>query len=137
MRVKPSGWTDRSFERGFTLIEVLVALLIAMLVIGVFTAGTLEGIRGARDSAQMEEALVRARSRLAQTALAPVEGDFQGDDGGGFHWHVLTRAKDRYEAPDSHTATILYAITVWVSWQSGTRSRDVRLDGERLFTPAR
>jgi prepilin-type N-terminal cleavage/methylation domain-containing protein len=121
-------------ERGFTLIEVLVALVIAMLVIGVFTAGTLEGIRGARESARMEEALVRARSRLAQTAAAPAEGDFQGDDGGGFHWHVLARAKDRYEARESHTVTILYAITVWVSWQSGTHTRDVRLDGERLFT---
>jgi Prokaryotic N-terminal methylation motif len=122
-------------EGGFTLIEVLVALVIAMLVVGVFTSGALEGIRAARESARVEEALVRARSRLAETSATPAVGDFQGDDGGGFHWHVNTRATDRYENPKSHTVTTLYAITVWISWRSGTRSRDVRLDAERLFTP--
>jgi type II secretory pathway component PulJ len=132
-RLLPSPRLPR--EHGFTLIEVLVALTIAMLVIGVFTAATLEGIRGARESARVEEALVRARSRLAQTALAPVEGDFQGDDGGGFHWRVHTEAKDRFVQPEVSTATMLYAITIWVSWRSGNATGDVRLGAERLFTP--
>jgi type II secretory pathway pseudopilin PulG len=127
---------QRSSAPGFTLIEVMVALMIAMLVLGVLTAGTLEGIRAARNSARVEEALVRARSQLALSSAAPMVGDSQGDDGDGFHWHVNTRVVDTYGKPPAQTVTTLYAITVWISWRSGARTRDVRLDAERLFTPA-
>ena len=121
--------------RGFTLIEVLVALMIVMLVLGVFMAASLESIRGAGESARVEEALVRARSRLAMTAVQPAAGDFRGDDGGGYSWRVNTRVLDRFGKPPEQAETTLYAITVWVTWTADRRTREVRLDAERLFTP--
>jgi Tfp pilus assembly protein FimT len=125
----------RGVEPGFTLIEVLVALTIAMLVLGVFAAASMEGIFTVHESARVEEALVRARSRLALSEARPVEGDFRGDDGDGFQWRVNTRVLDQFGKPPDQALTTLYDTTVWISWHSGGRFRDVRLDAERLFTP--
>lgn len=122
-------------ERGFTLLEVMVALTIVMLALGVFTASALDGARALRESARVEEALVRARSRLARIAAQPVAGDFLGDDGDGFQWRVTTRVLESHGQPPASAVTMLYAITVRISWRGGTRGREVRLDAERLFTP--
>ncbi len=124
----------RGLAPGFTLIEVLVALIVTLLVLGVFIASSMESVRGASDAARVEEALVRARSHLAQSAAQPVVGDFRGDDGDGFQWRINTRVMDTFGKPPDQAVTTLYATTVWISWRSGARTRDVRLEAERLHT---
>jgi general secretion pathway protein I len=115
-------------ERGFTLLEVLVAFVIAALALGVLFRGTLGGLRVAQVAGHYEEAVSRAQSRLA--ALTPdslTPGDRQGDDGNGFHWQV--RISPVATAPAG--SPTLYAVNVGVSWVDGSR-RMVELDSERI-----
>ncbi len=109
-------------DAGFTLLEVLVAFIIAALALAVLFDGAVGGLRSARLSAHYQEALSRARSRLA--AVVPTDADQQGDDGGGFHWH--TQVTTLAAAPGS----VLHGIRVVISWDSDGGTRDVALSSE-------
>lgn len=115
-------------EQGFTLLEVLVAFVIAALALGVLFHGSLGGLRTAQVAGRYEEAVTRAQSHLAAlTAGSLTPGDRQGEDGNGFHWRVRV-------APVALAATgssALYAVNVSISWMDGSR-RSVELDSERI-----
>jgi general secretion pathway protein I len=128
---------------GFTLVEVLIAFIIAFLALAALGRAGTDGLRSLRDAARYEEALARARSRLA-IALhgAPLQpGDHQGEDGGGFRWRVLVTPADgpvvrplgeRGPRRLLRVQTTLYAVSVRVWWtdaggMEGVR-REVRLD---------
>lgn len=128
-------------DRGFTLLEVLVAFVIAALALGVLYQGALGGLLATRVSGRTEEAVAQARSHLAVvghgTAIVP--GEQQGDDTGGYHWRVMIRqtatrpiahGDDAAVAKGPHV--VLYSVTVWISWQEDGATRDVRLDSERV-----
>ncbi len=129
----------RRAERGFTLLEVLVAFVIAALALELLYQGALGGLVATHVSARMTEAVSRAQSHLAAigrgTVIVP--GSQEGDDGGGFRWRTLIRRTDLAPLARGDDATVargpheaLYAVTVWVSWQeNGTRA--VRLDSTR------
>ena len=113
-------------ERGFTLLEVLVAFVIAALALGVLFRGTIDGLYGAQTAARYEEAVTRAQSHLAAlTAGSLAPGDRQGDDGNGFHW------RERITPVETTAPAALYAVSVAVSWTDGSR-RTVELDSERI-----
>jgi general secretion pathway protein I len=138
----------RGRAAGFTLLEVLVAFLIAALALGVMFDGVLGGMRAAAAASQTEAALSLARSRLAETLVALDSGsvtavsDQQGDDGNGFHWSVQVRpvgsvamprpSDPGTDSPQQTGRAVLYAMTVAVGWSTGGGHREVRLDGARL-----
>src|SRR6201990_2148464 len=84
IRIPASG------DRGFTLLEVMIALVIAALALGVLFHAGLSGLQSAQAASHYEQAVARARSHLALAVHASplVAGDWQGDDGGGFAWHL-------------------------------------------------
>jgi general secretion pathway protein I len=113
-------------DRGFTLLEVLVAFVIAALALGVLFRGTIDGLHTAQIAGRYEEAVTRAQSRLAAlTAGSLTQGDRQGDDGNGFHW------RERITPVETTAPAALYAVSVAVSWTDGSR-RTVELDSERI-----
>jgi general secretion pathway protein I len=125
-------------ERGFTLLEVLIALVIAGLAFGVLFSGALGGLRGADTAGHYQEAIARARSRLAALdvpgRLTP--SDRQGDDGGGYRFRerisvlgTLPPLRSSGPSPTQPSAT-LYAVEVAISWSE----RQVRLSTERIGT---
>jgi general secretion pathway protein I len=124
-------------ERGFTLLEVLVAFIIAALALGVLYEGAFAGLFASRVASHTAEATSRARSHLAVighgTAITP--GNTQGDDGGGYHWRVWIRqvatapiARGELTAVARGPRAALYAVTVWVTWRLDGAEREVRLD---------
>jgi general secretion pathway protein I len=125
-------------ERGFTLLEVLVAFAIAAFALVALFRGALDGLRAASVAGSYQEAMARARSRLATLghglALAP--GERAGDDGGGYHWRIriaplaTAAAGPRGQVPNLE----LYAVSVAVSWMAEGHRREVRLDSERVAT---
>ena len=121
-------------EQGFTLLEVLVAFLIAALALGVLFRAAAESEASAGASARYAEALSRARSRLAAVdgAGPPVAGDQQGDDGGGYRWRVRTTPLQTGAPAASGLAPMLFGVSVAVSWQAGGQERSVQLDTRRL-----
>lgn len=133
----------RSAERGFSLLEVLIALLIAGLALATTFSAASESMRATKTAEQYQEAVSRARSHLDSLHAHLAAGEQAGDDGGGFHWRSLVRAVDstaKREAggkPVPEVATLvvtLYAATVWITWTDRTQPRSIRLDSARLLT---
>jgi general secretion pathway protein I len=116
----------RDAMAGFTLLEVMAAFVIAAFgSILLYQAG-FEGTAGAVAAARLQEAVVRAQSRLASvgvlTALQP--GQLSGDDGGGYHWRLSIM-------PDQSNGTLsLYQVQVTEQYGN----RQVTLATERLGT---
>ncbi|MCB8876970.1 type IV pilus modification PilV family protein [Acidisoma silvae] len=127
-------------DAGFTLLEVLVAFVIASLAFAVLAGAALDGMRSANLSGRYQEALARARSHLAAIGPSPQPSDRQGDEGDGFHWHIrivqlasapVTLAQPGGNAGRPPVQASLYAVSVGISW-GDRRRRQVELNGERI-----
>ena len=122
---------------GFTLLEVIVALVIAaLMLIGLFRAGS-GGLFAADTSARVDEAIERAQSHLAAFARggAIVPEELEGDDGGGYRWAAKVTpiaVEPITEASNPTPPQALYAIQVTISWSVAGRPRSVVLETRRL-----
>lgn len=113
-------------ERGFTLLEIMVAFIIAAGSFAVLAHAVTAGLRATAVTAHTIEAWQRAQSRLAaQLSLQP--GDTGGDDGGGFSWRARIR-------PRTETAADLqlYTVAITISWRLDGPERQVDLVADRL-----
>ena len=124
-------------DAGFTLLEVLVAFIIAALALAALFSAGLGGLRAASVSGRYTEAVSRAESHLAAASIgdALTAGDRQGDEGNGFHWRVrVTPTATTAPVPGADRSTpllALYAVSAAVSWEEGGRTRSVQLDTMR------
>jgi general secretion pathway protein I len=128
----------RPGEAGFTLLEVIVAVVIAGLaLVGLFQAGS-QGVFGVDTAARAEEALQRAQSHLAAVGrdAALVQGDQNGNDGGGYKWRlvIVPQVQRQGVAADGVTPqnTTLFSVEVVISWEAGGHQRAVVLRTLRL-----
>jgi len=126
-------------ERGFTLLEVLIAFTIAALALGLLFRAASGGLLSVETAGKYEEAVSRARSHKAavggDTALAPV--DSTGDDGGGYRWHLLITSEARGQTASNGPVAgppppVLYAVVVSISWRDAGKDRDFVLRSERM-----
>jgi len=132
---------------GFTLLEVLVAFVVAALALAVFYEGALSGIRNARVAGTYEEAISLARSHLAELSqrqtVQPL--DAEGNDGPLFHYRVrVTRLaveqlqrsllEEANNRPPRQAG--LYGLSVTESWTQDGRERSVHLLGEAMVAAA-
>jgi general secretion pathway protein I len=135
-------------ERGFTLFEVLIALVIAAIALGVLFSAGLTGLLATQVASHDEQAVARARSHLTLAVHASplVAGDWQGEDGGGFTWHLRvapiasTTVRPTFAVTprgSTNFPVTLYAVTVWIGWRDGDSRREVRLDTEQIGQSAR
>ena len=113
---------------GFTLLEVLVATVIAALALAVLFSGAIGGVKAARIATHIEEAVSRARSHLATLEYGPMPppGVRTGDDGGGFHWRT------QVARVAASAGLALYDESVAISWHSDGGRRQVVLHGRRV-----
>lgn len=128
----------RRAARGFTLLEVIVALAIAGLaLIELFQAAS-GGLFAVDQAGRVDEAIERAQSHLAAygRAFAIIPGDQEGDDGGGYHWRLSATplAVQPGIAGRSELATTLFDVKVTISWLAGNQNRSVVLDSRRFST---
>lgn len=125
---------------GFTLLEVVIALAIAALALVVLFRAGGDGLFAAATASRAEEAVQRAQSHLAAIGRdAPLlEGQSDGDDGGGYRWHLRVAPVARWQKPgpagSAGAATTLYKIEVTVSWRGNGHDRSVVLTTERIGT---
>ena len=124
-------------DRGFTLLEVIVALAIAALaLVALFQAGS-AGLMTVDEATRVEAAVDRAQSHLAEFAgtgaIGP--GESRGDDGDGYHWRLVARpvASQPVGTPgQTETPAKLYDIDVTIWWGTGRHPRSVELETERI-----
>jgi general secretion pathway protein I len=140
-------WKQRpgADERGFTLLEVLVAFVITGIAVAVLYHGAIDGLLGSREASRTDEAVARARSRLE--ALCHLElqapGEQSGDDGGGYTWRTqITRAgsetivRGDADRPVPPLRAELFAVRVTLSWTGTDRPHAVSLETRCLTAGA-
>lgn len=128
-------------QRGFTMLEVLIALVIAGLAVGVMFEAAAGALRASHAAAQYDQAVARAQSHLAMAtqAGALMPGDWNGDDGGGYHWRVHVASigsTTANPASGSPVPLVLYSVTVTITWPDGDKTRDVRLVSQQIGQPS-
>ena len=129
-------------ERGFTLLETVVALAIAgMAFVALFQAGS-TGLIAVDTASRADEALERARSHLAalgaEATLVP--GDTEEDDGGSYRWHqhirpIASRPLPLQDAGAAASVT-LFDVEISITWSARRHQRAVVLKSERLAATA-
>ncbi len=133
----------RRRDAGFTLLEVMIAFVIAALAIGALFGGTTAGLDATSVAAKYDEAISLARSHLATIGHGSGISAQQttGADGEGFTWRLRIREAssrelsltDQDRANDVKPArAVLFDILVTESWKAGGRERQVSLATRRF-----
>jgi general secretion pathway protein I len=119
---------SRTRARGFTLLEVLVALIIFAIAFGVLAQIIQTGLGQARSAAVTSEAVLLARSLLAEVGseLPVAPGVIKGEAEGGYRWRIEMRATEG-RADDA-----LRAYLVQVTVASDTQAPPIELSTLRL-----
>ena len=125
------------------LLEVIIAFIIAAIALAVLYHAGATGLRSTAAAAHYEQAVARARSHLtmADHASPLMAGNWSGDDGGGYFWHLrvtpiastTVRPITVLMLPGSADFPLtLYAITVWITWHDADATRVVQLTTQEI-----
>jgi general secretion pathway protein I len=135
-RSSSSGGAAQARRRGFTLIEILVALVILTVALGALLQLFSTGMRSASSAEARTIAVLLAQSRLAalgvETPLEPGESDGAWDE--RYRW---TATIDAYEdeatiADEDAAGLVPFRVSVTVSWDEPPRGGSVTLTSLRL-----
>ncbi|MCB1849338.1 MAG: prepilin-type N-terminal cleavage/methylation domain-containing protein [Gammaproteobacteria bacterium] len=122
-------------QRGFTLLEVLVAFVLLGLTLGVILQIFSTGLRNTTAASHYTQAAIIADSRLALLGqqLPLVEGESEGTEG-EYSWHMSV--VPHLETEESEEAINqryqLFAITLRVRWRDGAGEPELQFDTLRL-----
>jgi general secretion pathway protein I len=118
--------TEHSRQRGFSLLEMLVAISILGLTLGTLYQAVSGATRNVRTDERYTYSVELARSVLANNAVVPARGvNKAGETAGGFRWRVVSRPVPG--AGPRNTFAQLRQIEVTVAWDEGSRTREVAL----------
>lgn len=127
-------------QRGFTLIEVVVAF--SLLAVGLAAAMQIAtgAMRQARNAAQFTEASLYAQSLLDTIGVGErlEEGGDSGRFGDVYAWELdVTPWEVASDGPlEPAVAPVsLYRLDLWVSWQRGRNTHQVQFSTLRALTP--
>ena len=124
-------------QRGFSLLEVLVAFAIAAVALGMIYSVMGNNARQAGGLAQRERALALARSLLAAYTVVPSQGVHDSGSSAGYAWRIDSAPYPTAVNSASPQAPHLHELRAAVSWDDGGgRGIELRtLRPERLLLP--
>ncbi|MFV8818306.1 type II secretion system protein [Haliea sp. E17] len=114
-------------QRGFSLLEMVVAIAILGLTLGALYQAAGGATRNVRTSERYAYGVELARSLLAQNQLVPAGGvSDAGKTAGGFEWRVqsVPHPLQRGQLGNFH----LHDIEIGVAWFDGSKRKEVVLN---------
>ena len=122
-------------QRGFSLIEVLVAFMILAMSLTVIYRIFSGGLRNVAVSEDYARAVLVAESQLSAIGITePLErGVSSGEWGERFRWERVVENYQPWEQDKQLTTKLLaYMITVNVDWEHAGQTRQISLNSVRL-----
>jgi general secretion pathway protein I len=125
-------------NKGFTLIEVVVALAILgvglIVIIELFSGG----LRLGKTSEEYTKAVEYARMKMEEIAVqrSVEEGIEEGEFDDVFHWRVGAKKMDILpieKSSDFKPPVDLYQIQVNITWKSGSKERSVGIESYKTI----
>jgi len=117
--------------QGFTLLEVLIALIIFALAFGVLAQTMQTGLRQSQAAGDTTTAVLLARSLLSEVGvdvpLAP--GIYEGAMEPNFRWQAEVRPA---EIARSEQGSMLYRVRISVAWGEIGREQEVAISSLRI-----
>jgi general secretion pathway protein I len=127
----------RRKQRGFSLLEVLVAFAIAAMALGMIYEVMGNDARQTGGLAQRERALTLAQSLLAAYTVVPPQDVHDSGESAGYAWRIDSAPYPTDVNSASPQAAHLHEVRAAVSWDDGgARGIELRtLRPERLPLP--
>lgn len=123
-------------NKGFSLIEVLVAFVVMGLVVGTLLQLFGSSMRSVALSDEYSFAVQVAESRLAAVGseIKVEDGSTSGDEkGSGYRWEVtMSPIEFNDKLKELPLPLQLYRVEVVVTWQSGDKNREFHLSSLRF-----
>jgi len=128
-------------NKGFTLVEVIIALAILgiglTVIIEIFTGG----LRLAKISEEYTKAMNLGRMKMEEIAYKPKveEGTSEGEFDDSYHWQVQIKKTDLLPVEkdsDFKPPIELFQVRIDVYWKSGSKQRSASLECYRVNKPA-
>lgn len=124
-------------QRGFTLLEVLVAFVVMALVLGALMQVFSTSLGNLSDTGRYTLAALHAEALLAETGTeAPLgAGIERGRFDDVYSWERRVEAHQESDWPPPDPGVSLYHVVVEVSWAEGSGQRSVELESWRAVLP--
>jgi general secretion pathway protein I len=134
-----TGMISPDSDRGFTLIETLVAISILAISLVVILQLFSGGLKSSRLSDEYTRGIFHAREKMDEILLAGelTEGVISGDFDDGFRWRAEALHLDIKEAGDVKLPFRAFNIKVDVMWDAGGHEKHFAINAIKLVKPSK
>jgi general secretion pathway protein I len=127
-------------NKGFTLIEVLVAVAILGVGLTVLIELFSGGLRLGRASEEYTKAVNYARIKMEEIAVKPTikEGSEEGEFNETFRWQVEVKKIEILpieNKPDFKPPAQFFQVQINIIWKSGSKEKSTRIESYRTIKP--